>query len=235
MSLASEISEFIRQQIELYGDEFALNADLLSVSNSSESAPIETWQSSVSLEELLNEIHQCQKCPLGQNRKKIVFGTGNPNADIMLIGEAPGATEDEMGLPFVGEAGQLLDNILAAIDLSREQVYICNILKCRPPFNRDPQRDEIEICLPYLRKQIELVNPAFILCLGRISAHTILETQSSLSALRNRVHKKYGVRVIVTYHPAALLRYPEYKRNTWEDVKLLRRLYDVFIEERNQS
>jgi DNA polymerase len=154
-----------------------------------------------------------------------VFGSGNPNADIMVIGEAPGADEDEQGLPFVGRAGQLLTKILESIEMPREQVYICNILKCRPPNNRKPLASETDQCEPYLWKQIELIKPKFILALGLTAANTLLKNKESMTALRGKVHDYQGISTIVTYHPAALLRNPDWKKHTWEDVKFLRKLY----------
>jgi DNA polymerase len=163
---------------------------------------------------------------LGATRTNFVFGSGNPEADIMVVGEAPGADEDAQGLPFVGRAGQLLTKILESIELPREEVYICNIMKCRPPNNRKPLVQETDECEPYLWKQIELIKPKFILALGLTAANTLLKNKESMSALRGKVHDYHGIRMIVTYHPAALLRNPEWKRSTWEDVKYLRSLYD---------
>jgi uracil-DNA glycosylase len=157
----------------------------------------------------------------------LVFGVGNPDADLMLIGEAPGEQEDRQGEPFVGKAGQLLNKILKAIHFEREQVYIANILKHRPPKNRDPQPEEREKSLPFLMKQIELIDPKLILCLGRISAQTLLETTAPMKDLRGRFHKfRDRHELLVTFHPAALLRNPAWKRDTWEDVQLLRKRYD---------
>ncbi len=158
---------------------------------------------------------------------RLVFGTGNPDADLMLIGEAPGLQEDKQGEPFVGKAGQLLNKILAAISFRREDVYIANILKHRPPNNRDPLPEERDRSLPYLYRQIELIQPKLILCLGRISAQTLLNTSEPMKNLRSRFHPFHnGVELLVTFHPAALLRNPAWKRDTWEDVKLLRKRYD---------
>jgi uracil-DNA glycosylase len=186
----------------------------------------EEWVNAVSLESLEQMISTCQKCPLGQTRTKFVFGVGNPNADIVVIGEAPGADEDRTGEPFVGLAGQLLNKILAAINLRREDVFIANILKSRPPGNRTPERFEVEQCIPYLLKQLELIRPKFILALGLTAANTLLGRKAKMSELRGEVHDYYGIKVIVTYHPAALLRNSQWKRPTWEDVQHLRRLYD---------
>ena len=155
-----------------------------------------------------------------------MFGVGNPNAEVVLIGEAPGADEDAQGEPFVGRAGQLLNKILEAIHFKREEVYICNILKCRPPNNRDPLPEEVEQCEPYLWKQLELIKPKIILCLGRISAQVLLKTTDTLTKLRESVHDYRGIPLIVTYHPAALLRNPNWKRPAWEDVQKLRKMYD---------
>jgi DNA polymerase len=186
----------------------------------------EDWAGASSLDSLNQMICTCVKCPLGQTRNKFVFGVGNPNADIVVIGEGPGADEDASGEPFVGAAGQLLNKILAAIQLKREDVYICNIVKCRPPGNRTPEQGEIEQCKPYLLKQLDLIKPRFILALGLTAAKSILGREARMGELRGKVHEAFGITVIATYHPAALLRNPQWKRPTWEDVQLLRRLYD---------
>ncbi len=193
---------------------------------SKEAYPEEPWVEMSSLDELEEKICDCLKCPLGQTRTKFVFGVGNPNADLVFIGEAPGADEDAQGEPFVGRAGQLLNKILEAIGFRREDVYICNILKCRPPNNRDPQPSEVEQCEPYLWKQLELMKPKLIVCLGRISAQVLLRTTASLAQMRGKVHDYRGIKLMVTYHPAALLRNPHWKRPTWEDVQEVRKLYD---------
>ncbi|MGA9117201.1 MAG: uracil-DNA glycosylase [Bacteroidota bacterium] len=188
-----------------------------------ERAPWEEASSLASLEEMISG---CERCPLGRTRIRFVFGTGNPRATLMLVGEAPGADEDAQGEPFVGRAGQLLNKILEAIGFRREEVYICNILKCRPPENRAPQASEVEQCLPYLRKQIALVGPKVILCLGLTAAQNLLGTTESLGRLRLRTLSWEGVPVRVTYHPAALLRNPHWKRPAWEDVQAVRALHD---------
>ncbi len=174
-------------------------------------------------------ICECQLCPLGATRTNFVYGVGNPKADVMFIGEAPGQKEDLAGEPFVGRAGQLLDKILAAIDFKREDVYIANILKCRPPNNRDPQPDEMEMCMPYLMEQIRMIKPKIICALGRISAQALLQTSTPLGKLRKQWHDFHGIPFIVTYHPAALLRFANYKRDTWEDVQMLRAKYDEIM------
>lgn len=189
------------------------------------------WQHCTSLPQLYDAIHTCMECPLGATRTNFVFGSGNPNADVMVIGEAPGADEDAQGLPFVGAAGQLLTKILAAIGFSREEVYIANILKCRPPGNRTPERSEADKCEPYLLKQIELIKPKFILAVGLTAANTLLKTTNKMGDIRGKTFDYHGVTMLVTYHPAALLRNPNWKTATWEDVKLLRRMYDTWKKE----
>jgi uracil-DNA glycosylase family 4 len=184
------------------------------------------WHESNSLEVLNSRISSCMKCPLGITRKNFVFGVGNPKAKLVLIGEAPGADEDEQGEPFVGRAGQLLNKILAAVQFRREDVYICNILKCRPPNNRDPLPEEVDACEPFLKKQLEIIKPKLILCLGRIAGQTLLKTNATLAELRNNVYEYEGIKVLVTFHPAALLRNPNWKRPAWEDVQKMRRMYD---------
>ncbi|KUO61217.1 DNA polymerase [bacterium BRH_c32] len=186
----------------------------------------ESYKESGSVEELYDKIHNCKECPLGETRTKFVFGTGNPNADAMLIGEAPGADEDKQGEPFVGRAGKLLTDILTAIQFKREDVFIANILKCRPPNNRDPLPEETDTCFPYLDKQIELIKPKIILCLGRVAANGLLNKKMTLGEWRKDEHEYKGIKVIVTYHPAALLRNPNWKRGCWEDVKIFRKYYD---------
>lgn len=188
-----------------------------------------SWINSKSLDELNDKIKNCLECKLGLTRKNFVFGSGNPNADIMIIGEAPGASEDELGLPFVGRAGQLLTKILEAINLSREEVYIANIVKSRPPDNRRPEKSEIDKCEPYLKKQIEIINPAFILSLGLTSVDSLLKKTHKMSEIRGKILDYEGRKMLVTYHPAALLRNPHWKKFAWEDVQLLRMLYDDYL------
>lgn len=177
--------------------------------------------------ELKRCVADCARCDLHRSRTQAVFGVGDPKAQWMVIGEAPGAEEDRQGEPFVGAAGQLLNAMLAAIDLPRETVFIANILKCRPPDNRDPRPEEIAECLPYLHQQIEQVAPRIILAFGRVAAQSLLGTETTLGRLRGETHR-YGPRqipVIVTYHPAYLLRTPGDKRKAWEDLKLARRVF----------
>lgn len=171
-------------------------------------------------------ICDCTKCPLGKTRTKFVYGVGNPKAKIMFVGEAPGRDEDLQGEPFVGRAGKLLDKIIAAIGFAREDVYIANILKCRPPNNRDPQPDEMDLCMPYLKEQIRLIKPQFICALGRIAVQGLMDTKAPLGSLRKRWHRFEGIPFLATYHPAALLRFAKYKRDTWEDMQVLLKEYE---------
>jgi uracil-DNA glycosylase len=171
-------------------------------------------------------VAECTKCRLCESRTRTVPGEGPADARLAVVGEGPGRVEDETGRPFVGPAGELLTKILAAIDLPRERVFICNVVKCRPPENRQPLYDEVATCLPYLHRQLELLKPKVILAMGNTAAQSLLHTKQSLGALRNRVHRFRGVPVIVTYHPAALLRNPNWKRPTWDDVRIARRLLD---------
>jgi DNA polymerase len=175
-----------------------------------------------SLAEVDAEAQQCTKCRLAQGRNTVVFGVGDPHADLMFIGEGPGAEEDRRGEPFVGRAGELLNKIIAAIGLTREQVYIANIVKCRPPGNRDPQPDEVAACRGYLEAQIDLVRPKVIVALGRIAAQSLLGNDLPLGRLRGVWHRVRGVDMRVTYHPAGLLRNPNWKRPCWEDMQVVR-------------
>ncbi|MFN2571067.1 MAG: uracil-DNA glycosylase family protein [Gemmatimonadales bacterium] len=183
-------------------------------------------QKAQSLDDVVTLISACRKCALCDTRTKTVPGEGLATARLVVVGEGPGRTEDETGRPFVGRAGELLTKILAAIELPREQVFICNVVKCRPPENRLPQYDEIAACVPFLHRQIELVKPKVILAMGGTAAQTLLNTKQSLGSLRNQVHRFRGIPVVVTYHPAALLRNPNWKRPTWDDVRIAARLLD---------
>jgi len=173
------------------------------------------------------EVSACTRCGLHERRTQAVFGVGNPRAQWMIIGEAPGADEDRQGEPFVGRAGKLLNNMLLAVGLKREEVYIANIVKCRPPGNRDPQAEEAQSCAPYLARQIALIRPKIILAVGRIAAQNLLDTDRTVGALRgNKFHYAHtDIPVIVTYHPAYLLRSPQEKRKAWDDLRLARQTY----------
>jgi len=217
-----EVKKFFRQYKEIFGEEIfispvIMNTFLKSPANSSKQDRLIAFY---------NSIKDCKKCPLGETRTNFVFGAGSPEAKMMLIGEAPGRDEDLQGKPFVGRAGQLLTKILNAINLERKDVFIANILKCRPPKNRDPQRDEIDMCFPYLVEQIDIIQPKVIVLLGRISSQEILETKESTKVLRGKIHYFRESKVVVTYHPAALLRNPQWKRDTWEDIQLAKKIYD---------
>ncbi|HUR34407.1 MAG TPA: uracil-DNA glycosylase [Vicinamibacterales bacterium] len=167
----------------------------------------------------------CTRCKLHTlGRSQVVFGVGNPDARLMFVGEAPGADEDEQGIPFVGRAGQLLTKIIEAIDLTRDDVYIANVIKCRPPQNRNPEPDEVDTCEPFLFQQIDAIRPKVIVALGKFGAQTLLRTQDPISRLRGRVFDFRGARLIPTFHPAYLLRNPPAKREVWEDMKLVRQL-----------
>jgi uracil-DNA glycosylase family 4 len=187
----------------------------------------ETEVSALAWPELESRVACCTRCVLHETRTRTVFGTGSRTADWMIIGEAPGADEDRQGEPFVGRAGQLLTAMIAAIGCRREEVYITNILKCRPPGNRDPLPEEVACCHDYLERQIQLVGPALILVVGRIAAHNLLQTDLPIGRLRGRVHRygKGGIPLVVTYHPAYLLRSPLEKRKSWEDLQLAQQVY----------
>src|SRR5215472_1846931 len=176
----------------------------------------------MTLDSIRSEIGDCQRCKLAPTRTNIVFGSGNPRAELVFVGEAPGFDEDQQGLPFVGRAGQLLTKIIESINLKREDVFIANVLKCRPPENRNPEPDEVEACLPYLREQIRLIGPRIIVTLGTFATQAILETEIGIGRLRGRFHPMGSVRVMPTYHPAFLLRSPERKKDVWEDMKKVR-------------
>ena len=179
-----------------------------------------------SLTAVAETVQGCRRCPLYATATNGVPGEGDPAAGLVCVGEAPGANEDATGRPFVGQAGQLLTKILAAIDLKREDVFIVNVLKHRPPGNRNPRPEEVEACSPYLIRQLELIRPKVIVAFGTFAAQTLLQTKTPLGQLRGLVHRYHGTPLVVTYHPAALLRNPAWKRPTWEDVKLARRVLD---------
>ncbi len=188
--------------------------------------------------DLINkEVQQCTKCPLYAGRTHTVFGVGNPHAELVFVGEAPGAEEDRQGLPFVGRAGQLLtDIIVKGMRMRREDVYICNVLKCRPPGNRDPNPMEVFNCEPYLIQQLQFIQPKVVCALGRISAQTLLKTDAPLNTLRGKWHNYHGIPLRVTYHPAYLLRNPADKKNTWIDIKEIMKLLkgEITVEFNNE-
>ena len=178
------------------------------------------------LEEVRQELGDCARCELSASRKNIVFGKGNPHASLVFVGEGPGGEEDRAGEPFVGEAGQLLTKIIEAIKLTREEVYICNVVKCRPPKNRDPKTEEIEACLPFLKKQLAVIKPRIICALGNCAARSLLATDEPISRIRGKVFEQYNAKIIPTYHPASLLRNPQWKRPVWEDMQLIQKLLE---------
>jgi DNA polymerase len=168
---------------------------------------------------------ECTRCKLHPHRTQIVFGVGHPQADLVFVGEAPGADEDAQGEPFVGRAGQLLTRMIEAIGLKREEIYICNVLKCRPPGNRTPEADEIASCEPFLIAQLKAIKPKLICALGGVAVSSLLKTKTPLSKLRGEFHDYQGIPLLVTYHPAYLLRNPNEKKSTWQDLQLLQKEY----------
>jgi len=189
-------------------------------------ATAEEIRSLPDLESLRRVVEACQRCPLHRERTRAVFGEGDPTARVVCVGEAPGAREDETGRPFVGPAGQLLDRLLLSVGFRREEVYICNVLKSRPPHNRDPLPEEIEACSPFLHRQLELIDPDVLVAFGAFAARTLTGAGGSLGSLRGRTHRYRGYPLVVTYHPAALLRNRSWTRPTWEDLQRVRRIVD---------
>lgn len=245
-TIKEELIQTLLDQKEIFGDELFETPDQIqkhmtkqrkttvvsTKSGSKEESqmfenPKDDWRNAESLDALNNLIKECVKCPLHKSRNKFVFGVGNPGADVMVVGEGPGAEEDKQGEPFVGRAGKLLNDILKAIKFERSEVYIANIVKCRPPGNRTPVAEEMESCFPYLNKQIELIKPKLILALGLTAAQGLLKKKDSLTSMRGKVFDYNGIKTMVTYHPAALLRNPQWKRGCWEDVQQFRQLYDA--------
>ncbi len=217
MADPKDIHRYLTQTAELFGQELYLESKVIT---GDDAGP--------DLLSFYNSIKNCTLCSLGQTRNKFVFGVGDPNAALMLVGEAPGAEEDRLGEPFVGRAGKLLDKILKAIGRSREKdVYICNVLKCRPPNNRDPLSSEVDCCEPHLMRQIDLIRPGLIVALGRVAGLTLLKKENvPLKELRGKIHDYHGTPLIVTYHPAALLRNSNLKPATWEDFKWIRSILE---------
>ena len=195
------------------------------VAESVVTSPLSLVTSGGTLQEIRADIGECTRCKLHTlGRQQIVFGVGNPQAELMFVGEAPGADEDVQGVPFVGRAGQLLTKIIEAIALTRDDVYIANVIKCRPPQNRNPEPDEVATCEPFLFRQIDSIRPKVIVALGKFAAQALLKTEDPISRLRGRVFDYRGAKLIPTFHPAYLLRNPSSKRDVWEDMKLAKRL-----------
>lgn len=190
---------------------------------------LDSWDKGAAVETLdmiRADLGACQRCKLHKRRRHIVFGAGNPQAKLVFVGEGPGYEEDVQGQPFVGQAGQLLTRILRAIGLAREDVYICNIIKCRPPGNRNPEPDEIAACIPFLRRQLKAIGPSLICALGTFAAQTLLGTDTPISRLRGRFYIYEGIQLLPTYHPAFLLRNPSKKPDVWEDMQKLQKAYE---------
>ena len=218
---------YFKQYQELFGNEIFLQLKNYSIIGDNSQKKKKRKSNSYDLISFNDEIKNCLKCDLGKTRKKFVFGVGDFNASLLLVGEAPGEQEDLSGEPFVGRAGKLLDKMLSAINRSRENdVFICNVLKCRPPDNRDPSKEEISKCEPYLVNQIDLIQPKLIVALGRVAGKTLLGVDKSLKDMRNTIHSYHGTNLIVTYHPAALLRNSNWKPDAWNDFKWIRKLID---------
>jgi len=177
-----------------------------------------------SLAHIRTDLGECTRCKLSKDRSNVVFGAGNPKADLMFVGEAPGRDEDREGVPFVGRAGQLLTRIIAAIGLTREDVYIANVIKCRPPNNRNPELDEIQTCEPFLFRQVDVIEPKVVVALGAFAIRTLLHTDQAISRVRGQIFDYRGAKLIPTFHPAFLLRSPDRKRDVWEDMKKVRAL-----------
>jgi len=212
------VNHYLNQQKELFGNQLYISPNTPS--------PETTINNNITdLQQYYFDIKDCLECSLGFTRKNFVFGVGNPTADLVFVGEAPGNNEDLKGEPFVGRAGKLLDKILAAISLLRKDIYICNVIKCRPPENRNPSSKEIEKCRPYLDTQLKIIKPKAIIALGKIAANTLLENDFALKNMRGETFYYKGIDVIVTYHPAALLRNPNFKKHCWEDFKMIRKTY----------
>ena len=224
--MKTELLKYFKQYKELYDDEIFVSS-IKSSESILDEKPHKEADPVSSLTVLKNDVINCKKCSLSDTRTNAVFGVGDFSASLMLVGEAPGEQEDLSGEPFVGRAGQLLDKMLAAIDRSRENdVFICNVLKCRPPENRDPKSDEINQCEPYLVNQIDLIKPKLIVALGRIAGKTLLGVDKSLKDMRKKIHNYHDSDLIVTYHPAALLRNPNWKPYAWEDFKWIRSILE---------
>ena len=217
-----------RHYLHLMGIEVWLSRDAVTEAGPPEQAAPPAAAGEGDWETLRAEVAGCVKCPLHKGRTQTVFGVGNPHAEVMLVGEAPGAEEDRQGEPFVGRAGKLLNAMLAAVGFAREDVFIANILKCRPPKNRDPRPEEVSACGPYLQRQIELVQPRIILALGRVAAQNLLQVDTPIGRMRGRCYEypEPRIPVVVTYHPAYLLRSPREKRKSWQDLRFAMQIYN---------
>lgn len=244
-TLSSQIKLFFRQQAELYGEKnFWLGVRMPAVQQNVAAAPVLRMQAESAapvkrdltskelVEKFCTDFKDCKNCGLGEGRTKIVLGAGSPFAKVMFIGEGPGKDEDLKGLPFVGAAGQILDRMLSKMGFTRREVYITNIVKCRPPQNRNPLEDEIASCFPLLQKQLSILKPKFIFCLGKVAANTLLKSDATLANLRKKVYDYNNAKMFVTYHPAALLREKSLFWDVFEDMKLFRQAYDKEIADK---
>ncbi|MBN2090051.1 uracil-DNA glycosylase [candidate division KSB1 bacterium] len=218
-TLLAQTKQYFRQQAELYGDDF-----FISLKSENLHPPVQNINS------LEQTVKNCQKCSLFASRRNVVFGAGNHHAKLMIISSMPDKLEDAQGEPFTGEVGELLDKILGAIQFSRDEVYITHILKCKPPEITGNIKQNYALCKEYLWQQIEIIQPRIILALGQQTAQVLLNVEETINQLRGKIHQLNGVDLIVTYHPATLLKQPEFKRSAWEDVKLLRQHYDALLK-----
>ena len=225
--ILASVKAYVEDQLELGFTEIPIASQSKATTNSlldlTESGVITTYNS---IDDIRKAVQECVACPLHKTRTNVVFGTGNENTKLVFVGEAPGADEDQQGKPFVGKAGQKLTQIINAINLSRDEVYITNVLKCRPPNNRNPLPYEIEACEPYLIAPLKFINPKIICALGTFAAQTLLRTEQPISRLRGKFHTYQGIRLMPTYHPAFLLRSPKFKKDVWEDVQKVKAEYD---------
>ena len=226
LNLVSAVKSHVEEQIELGFRDLPLPEGSRNSKDGSSSGQLDALTAYKSMDDLRAAVESCQGCPLCESRSKVVFGSGSENARLVFVGEAPGAEEDRQGLPFVGRAGQKLTQIIEAIGLSRQDVYIANVLKCRPPGNRNPLPDEIKACEPYLIAQLRLIKPRVICALGTFAAQTLLRTNQSISRMRGRFKTYQGIKLMPTYHTAFILRNPKLKRQVWEDVHNIRSEYD---------
>ncbi len=208
--IISQVRSHLKYQEQFGVSGLAMDEELLSNGN---------------LKQVRQEMGDCKRCKLASTRTNVVFGDGDPKAGLVFVGEGPGADEDKQGLPFVGKAGQLLTRIIEAMELKRGEVYICNIVKCRPPGNRNPEPDEIAACEPFLIQQLEAINPRIICTLGTFASQTLLRTKTPISRLRGKFHEYRGIKLMPTFHPAFLLRNPNMKRAVWEDMQLVQKEY----------
>lgn len=219
LSIIKDIKAYIKAE-----EEYGIGEMLAPGAGASETGKASTPSKSKALLSLKNEVLDCRACPLHKTRKNVVFGDGDPHAKLVFVGEAPGYDEDLQGLPFVGQAGKLLTKMIEAMGLSRDSVYICNVLKCRPPENRQPQPEEVAVCKEYLLRQIEIISPKVICCLGRHAACALLETEDPISKIRGKQIDYKGIALVPTFHPAYLLRNPAAKKEAWEDLKKIKRI-----------